>query len=81
MAMLGYMDSKNKRIFDSKILSPEDIISKAISEAVEWQSAQQQEKEQAAAPPENMVRIAHHQLPNHLKVCTDAAWSETQKQR
>ena len=38
--------TRNKRIFDNKILSPEDIISKAISEAVEWQSAQQQQQQQ-----------------------------------
>ncbi|KAL0686430.1 hypothetical protein Bca4012_053278 [Brassica carinata] len=72
--------ARNKRIFENRTTSAEDVISKAVSEVAEWKRAQLTEKDPAtAASTVTSNCTTTRNLTNHTKVCTDAAWNESRQ--
>ncbi|XP_013713578.1 uncharacterized protein LOC106417299 [Brassica napus] len=66
--------ARNNLIFNNKICSPKDVITKAIVAAKEWLNAQNKEGSKAKIPRAQIT------VPSHSSIIqTDAAWNDATK--
>ncbi|CAN6982412.1 unnamed protein product [Brassica oleracea var. botrytis] len=69
--MWSLWTARNNMLFNKKIFSPEDVVSKAVYFAREWQGAQKPN-----SPTKRFKPATESNLENTCTVHTDAAWRE-----
>ncbi|WZY78965.1 hypothetical protein YC2023_025349 [Brassica napus] len=72
--------ARNHKIFQNRCFEAKEVLSKAIADALEWQTAQEQSITGLATEQNTIVQRPPPQMnPDIITVNTDAAWKESEQ--